>query len=80
MINPFRPFIKKTGDTEMDRLHNRVEIECLNIVKLTLMGKTTNYDIDKLEKLYKEYYKKYPDKDKMLHAEKQIMKLRTISK
>lgn len=79
MMNPFKKFVKKTGDSVKDKLHARIETACFDIVMKTLKGKVTTLDVDTLENLYKEYYFKYPDKDAEIHAEKQIRKLRVIT-
>lgn len=69
----------KDGKTkEENELQKKIEKQALDIVKKTLSRKLKQPDIDKLEVLYNKYFKKYPDIEREIKANKRIVQLKSM--
>lgn len=75
------PFIKdNTKNIEQKRFHKVIQNEVWKVTKLFMSHKLTEKDIDKLDKLYENYHKKFPDIKGEQHANKRIAQLRGLIK
>ena len=75
------PFLKdNTKDADRRKFHKVIQKECLTISALALRNRLGKKDVDKLEKLYESYHKKYPDAKAELNAKDRIAKLRLFAK
>lgn len=73
------PFIKVDGrSSEEKQLQKVIQKEAWTISKKAMMRTLKSSDVDKLEKLYKKYFEKYPDAERQLNSEIRIRKLRQI--
>lgn len=80
MKNPFSKIATSNTDREKGRLQKAISNQALTITKHFAIGICTTVDIDVLDDLYKEYFKKYPNKDSEANSRKRIMQLRGIIK
>lgn len=80
MNNPFSKIATSNTDREKGRLQKAISNQAFTITKHVAIGCATTVDVDNLEKLYKEYFKKYPDKDSEANSRKRIVQLRSIIK
>lgn len=78
MMNPFKHIKDDTKDEEKKKLHKAIENEAWNIAMKVSSGRTKKEDVDELERLYKNYFVKYPDMKAEAHAKKRIEQLRII--
>lgn len=78
MNNPFKILKFDTNDREKLRLERLMKDKSWSIVTLVASGKLLKKDVDELQNIYNEYFKKFPDKDKEINCRMRITKLRKI--
>jgi hypothetical protein len=75
------PFLKdNTKNPEQKRFHKVIQNEVWAITKLVTFRKLTQKHVDKLEKLYKSYFEKFPDVKGEANSIERIKQLRTFAK
>lgn len=78
MRNPFKLFTTDKTDRKKQRLEQVIKEKAWDITKKTVSHNLNVKDVDELEKLYKEYFKSYPDVAKEENCRIRIDKLRKI--
>lgn len=69
----------KSKDPEQKKLETKISVQAWKISKAYVSGRLRKKDIDDLENLYKEYFKRYPDAEREQSSRKRIAKLRKIT-
>ena len=80
MSNPFSNIKEDTNDRVKQQLQKQIKSSAWNITKKVAIGQCRTSDIDELENLYKEYFKKFPDTESENNSIKRISQLRQIVK
>ena len=80
MKNPFSNIATSNTDREKARLQKLISSQAFTITKRVAIGKCSIDDVNILDDLYKEYFKKYPDKESEINSQRRIMQLRSIIK
>lgn len=80
MQNPFKKLPETENDREKQRLEKLMKEHSWTLTKNLAKGKATNNDIKNLEIVYKEYFEKYPNKEKEISCRNRIAKLKRILK
>lgn len=78
MKNPFKLFKPDNKDRVKQNLEANIKHEAWEITKLVAIRKATLKDVKRLEDLYKEYFKLYPDSEREKHSKERIKKLKQI--
>ena len=68
----------KDKDPEKRKLENKCYDKATDILKKIVTRSCTHKDVDELEGLYDEYFKKYPDEKQELDASRRIGQLRGL--
>lgn len=72
-------FIKDTTkDKEKKKMNDEIQTEAGRIARLVIMRKLTEKELSKIERLYAEYFKKYPDVEGEANAQSRMRKLKSI--
>jgi len=80
MINPFKNIGSDTTDKIKKTYEKAISKQAWNITKLVISKKLTIKEIIILEKMYKNYFVKYPDIKAERNSMKRIAQLKMISK
>jgi hypothetical protein len=78
--NPFSAVKTNTGNVEKDLLLKKMKIQSWLITKSIMKGQLTNKMVGDLDKIYKEYYKKFPNIQSEITDNKKIAKLKMLCK
>ena len=79
MLNPFKKIVDDKASKDKKLLQKRISGKAWDITLLTVKGKCKSKDVDELEKLYKEYFAKFPNVKDEVKSKQQIAKLRQFA-
>jgi hypothetical protein len=81
MFNPFNRLLKSDrSSVEKKREHKKLSDKAWELSMKVVKGKLLKSDVDEMDKLYKSYFKKYPDTIGQRSADERIRKMRQFAK
>jgi hypothetical protein len=78
MNNPFSSIKTDDKDRKRQQLEKQIKDKAFDITKKIVTRRCESSDVDDLQNLYNEYFKKYPDKKREMNGRKRISQLRQL--